>query len=315
MLTLLVVSFCVHADPNNSWEKKLKKAGYVGLGGNTLELKRILGQPRLTARRNNLEALRYCSTGLFVDRFISFFFENDKLVWSKHNQRPLGDGNCGLYWPRIDWDEVQGSKQYTYDTEEFFIDGLKIVQITDKNISECHSGSIQRLVLSGVIGPDSTFAIETLLQRMKPCRNTEGERILPILVSLQSEGGLLEHGYLLGELFRKYEVTTLVENQKFCASSCAVAYLGGTNRAVEAEGTLLFHSPYITGENDLGQKISDCNVGEETLKNLNQYYKKMTSEEVGQRIYDRTMWYCSNQDGWTVTGGSAAELYGIATQK
>jgi hypothetical protein len=27
------------------------------------------------------------------------------------------------------------------------------------------------------------------------------------------------------------------------------------------------------------------------------------------------MWYCSAEDGWVVTGGGAAELYGIATER
>jgi hypothetical protein len=315
IFVLLFFSLCVDAAPKNSWEKKLEKAGFEGLGASTLDLKRILGQPGLSSQRDELEVLRYCKTGLVKDRFISFFFEKDKFVWAKYEEIILADGMCWEFWPRIDWKEASASKQYSFNTEEFHIDGLNIIQITDKDVSECHSGSSQKLVLSGVIGPDSTFAIETLLRQMEPCKNIEGKVKLPIIVSLRSGGGLLEHGYLLGELLRKYEIMTLVENEEICASSCAVAYLGGLDRVVEDKGTILFHSPYITGENDLGQKISDCNVGKKALQNLNKYYKKMTSEEVGERIYERTMWYCSNEDGWTVTGGSAAELYGIATQK
>ena len=42
---------------------------------------------------------------------------------------------------------------------------------------------------------------------------------------------------------------------------------------------------------------------------------EMMSDEVGDRLFERTMWYCSAEDGWVVKGGSAAELSGIATEK
>jgi len=45
------------------------------------------------------------------------------------------------------------------------------------------------------------------------------------------------------------------------------------------------------------------------------FYVAMTDKEVGERLFERTLWYCSAEDGWVVTGGSAAELYGIATEK
>ena len=42
---------------------------------------------------------------------------------------------------------------------------------------------------------------------------------------------------------------------------------------------------------------------------------KMTSDGAGDRLFERTMWNCSADDGLVVKGGSAAELYGIATEK
>ena len=42
---------------------------------------------------------------------------------------------------------------------------------------------------------------------------------------------------------------------------------------------------------------------------------EMMSDEVGDRLFERTMWYCSAEDGWVVKGDSAAELFGIATEK
>jgi len=58
-----------------------------------------------------------------------------------------------------------------------------------------------------------------------------------------------------------------------------------------------------------------CDVGREALAELNAYYRKMTDAETGDRLFERTMWYCSADDGWVVKGASAAELYGIATEK
>ena len=40
----------------------------------------------------------------------------------------------------------------------------------------------------------------------------------------------------------------------------------------------------------------------------------MLGDEAGKRIFDRTMWYCSAEDGWIVTGGNAAKLFEIATE-
>ena len=78
---------------------------------------------------------------------------------------------------------------------------------------------------------------------------------------------------------------------------------------------IMFHAPYFTGENVYGKRDISCEVGEEALANLNAYYQEMTDAETGDRLFERTMWYCSAEDGWVVKGGSAAELFGIATEK
>ena len=47
---------------------------------------------------------------------------------------------------------------------------------------------------------------------------------------------------------------------------------------------------------------------------LLEYYQEMTSPEQGERLMDRTMSYCSAEDGWVLRGSAAAELFGVATQ-
>ena len=118
-----------------------------------------------------------------------------------------------------------------------------------------------------------------------------------------------------GIKLRELGVTTIVEDNSTCASSCAVAFLGGEVRRVTERGSLLFHAPYFQGKNEYGKRDITCEVGEEALANLNAYYRKMTDAETGDRLFERTMWYCSAEDGWVVKGGSAAELFGIATEK
>lgn len=62
-----------------------------------------------------------------------------------------------------------------------------------------------------------------------------------------------------------------------------------------------------------GKERINCVLPKEELQALNDYYNSMASVEVGDRLYERTMWYCSAENGWTIKGGAAAELYGIAT--
>ena len=199
-------------------------------------------------------------------------------------------------------------------TETYNIDLLEIRHTYRKGAS-CASGFINRFDLKGVIGPDSTFSMTRLLERYPPCRNASGLIIKPSIIALNSGGGLLKDGYALGRELRRLGVSAIVEPNGTCASSCAVAFLGGKRRIVNNGGTVMFHAPYFNGENAYGRRDISCDVGEQALDNLNSYYQEMTDTETGDRLFERTMWYCSANDGWVVQGASAAELYGIATEK
>ena len=130
---------------------------------------------------------------------------------------------------------------------------------------------------------------------------------------LESAGGLIKDGYSLGRSLRKYEASTVIEDDKICASSCAVAFLGGRERNIEHSGTILFHAPYYNRLNAMGEEDPDCDVETATLNGLQDYYVEMTDKETGGRLFERTMWYCSTDNGWTITGGDAADLYGIGS--
>tara|TARA_B110000114_G_scaffold178813_1_gene212374 strand:- start:59 stop:901 length:843 start_codon:yes stop_codon:yes gene_type:complete len=201
---------------------------------------------------------------------------------------------------------------YSVETETYFIDDL-IITTNDSQSSKCVSGGIHTIVITGAIGPDSTFAAEKLLGQRKPCASANGEIIRPIRVNLESAGGYLKDGYKLGRLLRAKGITAVIEGDKLCASSCAVAFLGGKERLVGSKGSILFHAPYRELMEAEGRSKISCDLPEEKLKELNKYYQDMTDIDVGDRLFDRTMWYCSSEHGWTIKGGAAAELYGIAT--
>ena len=198
-------------------------------------------------------------------------------------------------------------------SETYNIDRLKIE--TDLFSFGCATGSKVIMTLTGMIGPDSSFAMNELLERYSPCRDEAGNLLSQVELNLNSGGGLLKDGYKLGNTLKKYNVRAVIKDGTACASSCAVAFLGAADRVVEDQGQIMFHAPYFSGNNTIFKGPVDCNVGEALLNELKDYYVSMTDNEIGERLYERTMWYCSADDGWVVTGGAAAELYGIATQR
>ena len=203
------------------------------------------------------------------------------------------------------------SKRWTEET--YNIDLLKIH--TKARSFGCTNGSEVIMSLTGMIGPDSSFAVDRLLSRLPQCTDAQGKLVKQTVLRINSGGGFLKDGYELGRTLQKYQIRAVVEDGSVCASSCAVAFLGAADRVVEDKGQIMFHAPYFSGKNEYGEKDIDCDVGEESLAELKDYYISMTDKETGERLFERTMWYCSADDGWVVTGGAAAELYGIATER
>ena len=72
------------------------------------------------------------------------------------------------------------------------------------------------------ISPDSSFALEELLERSPNCLQENREIKSRTTVQLESLGGLLKDGYLMGRFFRTHEVETTITNNSACAFSCAV---------------------------------------------------------------------------------------------
>jgi ATP-dependent protease ClpP protease subunit len=199
-----------------------------------------------------------------------------------------------------------------FKEDEYFIDGLVITTIEDTS-SSCAKGGVYTIEVVGDVGPDSSFALGELLKRSGHCLNDSGEVLQRTTVVLSSMGGLLKDGYEMGRSIRLHEVATKIAGDSICASSCAVAFLGGTQRLMDPEAYIMFHSPYLTAVNSAGQLEANCDVPEELLDDLLSYYKEITDEETGDRLFDRTLSYCSSKDGWLIKGENAAKLFGIVT--
>ena len=203
----------------------------------------------------------------------------------------------------------------TREIKDYFIDRLH-VEVEKLKKDSCAYGGMYKLTLKGTISPDSTFALDKLLEKTPHCKNSQGHLISPTKVVLSSGGGYLQDGYSMGHILRNFGATTAIESENGCASSCAVAFLGGTTRIVDDGAAIMFHAPYhlVKDEYGISKERADCNVGQDQLDSLKSYYIEMIGEESGERIFERTMWYCSSSDGWVVVGDGAAKLFNIATE-
>ena len=199
-----------------------------------------------------------------------------------------------------------------WKVKKFQVNSLEIIKRESLNsYAECSKGRIYEFDLDGIISRDSTFMMEDLFEGITPCKKIENGEIVPIKVTLNSNGGMLKDGYKLGVLFRNRNVSTVVESGKVCGSSCAIAFIGGKERVLEDKGVLVLHAPYTLQIKESGKKQHTCIDGKNELKALQDYFIAMTTTQNGKRLFNRTMMYCNPDDGWTITGKDTAKLYGF----
>ena len=185
------------------------------------------------------------------------------------------------------------------------VDKLRIRHVRTPS-DKCKSGYYDHIEMMGEIGPDSTAAVERLLPQLERCEKPNGNGWIVNAAFLSSGGGRLSDGYKLGEIFKQYQIKTIVTDGQSCASSCAIAFLGGKFRSMHHDAVLLFHAPYI------GNGIAiDCSDRGQ-VKSLEKYYKNMLGAKDGEFLLDRTLSYCSQSSGWTLNS-DGAKLFGITT--
>ena len=152
----------------------------------------------------------------------------------------------------------------------------------------------QYLELSGSIGPDSTFYMESLLKKSAGAVDQ---------VMLNSSGGLIKDGISLAGAINKYGAEALITPGAECASSCAVAFLGANKRYMADGASLSFHSPYYQVKN--GYRCTEV----DELKAL---FTRQLGDTAGPFAYQRMMGFCGPSQVWTLNK-DAAELMGMIT--
>ena len=184
------------------------------------------------------------------------------------------------------------------------VSGLRVRHVRMPE-SLCVSGYKDHLELHGPIGPDSTAVLERMLLKLHSCITKDGKGFSN-MVFLSSGGGILSDGYNMGNLFRKYQVTTIVTGGQTCASSCAVAFLGGKFRTMSHDAKLIFHSPY--SQTGIGIDCTDRGH----VSGLQDYFVSALGSSDGKFLLDRTLSYCSDRSGWTLNR-DAAMLFNMLT--
>lgn len=181
------------------------------------------------------------------------------------------------------------------------------VRVVRRLSEDCITGYIDHIEIDGPIGPDSSEVLDRVLQKIESCFSIAQQNRISTSVYLNSGGGYLKDGYKMGELFRKYYVTTTITGGQTCASACSVAFLGGKYRVMEHNAVLLFHSPY----RNYGIGIDCSDNGQ--VGQMKDYFVNQLGTANGSYLHQRTMSYCSRSDGWTLNA-DAAKLFGITTK-
>ena len=313
ILALFLLIFTLNGCASS--QKKAANYDNILIGQNSSRVVDLFGWPIRDKSNSHYRVLSYCTTNEITDDLVDYWFKDNKLIHMNYYTNTRR-GDCSNFFKPIDWVNIEKFDfNRLWKSTVYNIDLLKITHLRKRQKeSVCENGHQNKLIVEGTIGPDSSFSVERLLEQITPCTDKSGKIIHPIKVSLKSQGGFLIDGYSLGRTLRKFNATTIIENDALCASSCAVAFLGGTKRSLDDNANILFHAPYLKHNSYQMKPSIECTKDKTLLDELEAYYIEMIGLNDGKRIFDRTMWYCSTEDGWVVTGENAAKLYGIATQ-
>ena len=127
-------------------------------------------------------------------------------------------------------------------------------------------------------------------------------------IYLSSHGGSLKHGIEIGRILRKFKINTFIDDGQRCSSACAVAFLGGEKRKILGDGSILFHAPYLRSS-----EKTDCRDRGQ-VQILSEYYRDMLGSKDGNFILERTMSFCSKENGW-ILNVDAARTFGVSNTK
>jgi hypothetical protein len=97
-------------------------------------------------------------------------------------------------------------------------------------------------------GETATVTVRGTLESDDGQRFTDAVASVPkAIVMLNSNGGDLDSGLVIGRTIRRKSFTTAVPSGVRCASACALAWLGGTTRFMGNTARVGFHAAYVDG--------------------------------------------------------------------
>jgi hypothetical protein len=128
-------------------------------------------------------------------------------------------------------------------------------KITCETIKDCYSIDIK-----GRIEQDDFVKLEKII---------EDNQIKSAAIFLDSPGGNLISGIIMGFIIRKNGFATVVEADKYCVSVCASMWLAGKQKFISTEGHVGFHQPYYKDRR--GNPHSDPKA----ISLMKEYYAKI----------------------------------------
>ena len=206
---------------------------------------------------------------------------------------------------------VMGSEQTGYSNlvltlqTETETPSFHIKLFTIRN-AECVKASMDYVEFDGAINKESLSAFEAVLIEAQGCKNRKGTPIYPF-VYLNSSTGDYPDGYTLGEMFRKFNIETVVTQGQTCKGACAVAFLGGRLRLIRDNGALVFASNKVRG---IGIECERAN-NQVMLRN---YLERMLGVVYSEPLYFNLMSNCFQPNGLSLDRNTANEL-GVANEK
>lgn len=205
---------------------------------------------------------------------------------------------------------IMGSESYGFanylltlqtETERAAFD----IKLFTLKYDECVSGSIDYVEFDGTINADSVKAFKSVLAEAQGCKNKKGRFYYPFIY-LNSTSGEFKDGYALGDLFRQFNVETIVTQGQTCKGACAVAFIGGKLRKIEANGALIFSSTKPKG---IG---IDCELANEQVQ-LRAHFQKMFDTKTADRVYFNLLNFCAQPGGWFM-GSEVAKSWGVVNE-
>lgn len=231
--------------------------------------------------------------------------ERDGMNWCKGDEFKFIGGNMCL----------SGSKKNDFEIiSDIEISELRIrVSRAKPSFYACDSGNAELIELVGPFNAFTSDVISKTFSTLSECY--VGDLKVKNVVHLTSDGGRLIDGIKVGELIRKNGFRTFIPTGGMCASSCAVAFIGGEYRTISGTGRVLVHAPYIKNSYDPSsyefyKTMKSEIVCSGDIEQLNEYFVEMLGKEDGEFIYQQSMSYCSESSGWNFNKEAAA-LYNI----